>query len=174
MIQSVPSVSGKSELGAAPVAMTHRESVVRSADQREIESSDAATPHMFPVESLTRFAPSKFPITTPVEGTPANVQISEPAETAYGVGVGVGVGVVEGVGVGVGVGVEVGLGVGVGVGSCPRAGRAKAEAVSAIRRRRREELMRVTSGIVAAPDARSVPRLGSRKVGGLTRPRCLA
>ena len=85
-----------------------------------------------------------------------------------------GVGVMEGVGVGVGVGVDAGLGVGVGVGSCPRAGRARAKEAIANGRRRREELVCVTSGIVTAPDARSVPRLTSRKVAGLTRPRCLA
>ncbi len=134
VIQKVPSVSRRSELGAVDDGMTQRERVMRSADQREIVLSEAATPQMLPAESLTRFAPSKFPIARPVEGTPVNVQISEPAVKGRGVGVGVGVGVVEGVGVGVGVGVDVGLGVGVGVGSCARAGRASATEPIAKRR----------------------------------------
>ena len=151
------------------MAMTQRESFVRSADMREIELSEAATSQILPAESLMRFAPSEFPIGRPVEGTPAKVQISEPAGTERAVGAGVGVGVADGVGV------AVGVGVGVGVGVCPRAGRAARTAEAATNRRNeRGDVMRVTLGIVATPDARSVPPRLSRKVAGLTCPRRLA
>ena len=73
-----------------------------------------------------------------------------------GVGVTVGVGV--GVPDGLGVGVAVGVGVGVGVGVCPRASEADRATEAAMNRReRRREVIRVTLGIVAARDARSVP-----------------
>src|SRR5664279_434299 len=55
---NVPSESGRRELGALSIAMTQRESFVRSADMREIELSEADTAQIAPPESLMRFEPS--------------------------------------------------------------------------------------------------------------------